>query len=197
MYGCADSWGCTLIALPSSARELVRCPLHNDKVQRQANFTRMPLLRQWLDEDAEEEPMAVASVPCDAGECLVLGTSEARLVELARATSEGSSGGAAELHVWAPRRALAADVAATAGTLALLDDGKVGILGKEASMLRVMDDGGAIGGQWRMPPAPDGLHWSSICASGDSVFALESGPSPSVWRFPQSSLLNPLRDLGL
>lgn len=147
----------------------------------------VPLARAWLDDYVGEEPtsLSVASCPWMEGgssECPVVGTSAGRVVQL----GPGHVGDASEA-AWVPRRLLMEDDGDSVqpGAFAEVGGGQLGVLNSEGRHLHVLDTqvGAGWRNRWRLPTAPKGLQWSSVCASGDAVYALDSGESPDVWRF--------------
>jgi len=164
----------------------------------------MPLLlrRAWLDdrgasalegspfEDSEdevddhpEEISAIAAIPCIADiakQCLVVGTTARRVVLLAARQLGDSATG----PVWVPQRILNNDVGEVPGpgAFALLGDRHLGILLRGRGRLRVLDlhNGGNHAADIQLPSKQ---HWDSVCAGGNSIFALEHGDDPSLWQF--------------
>lgn len=166
----------------------------------------MPVGRAWLDDrgsallnDVEhrhrhvfpEEISSVVSVPCDsangaASDCIVMGTTGRRLVQMkvGAATENNPS--------WMPKRMVRRDhvEVPVAGSLALLGMQYLGVLHQNQSTVHAFDlkQGGAHIGSWRLPPAPTS-NWASVCAGGNSIYALAGGEDPSLWRFEAPSQL--------
>lgn len=147
----------------------------------------VPLASAWLDESVGEEPSALSVLSCPerAGggvtECPVIATSAGRVVHMMPGIA-GASGKAS----WVPHRMLTEDDSrfTNSGYLAALSDKHVGALHKTGGKLQVLHTGlGTDASPLRLPRAPKDRPWAAVCAGGGSVFALESGEDPAVWRF--------------
>jgi len=217
LHGCEGRAGrsCTALMLQLRGRSLVPCPLQSDAAvatgqnSSQGQPWEVPLGRSWLEdrggvaEDDEEEdlfhPEELASMigpfPCAAAgnlgaqeDCLVMGTTSRRVVQL---TPAGGVGRAAPPRAWVPRRLLREDHGEVPGpgSLALLGGRYLGILHRGEGRLEVLDlqsDGRSIG-TWRLPqPRQEHIgkprRWASICAGGGAFYALEEGEAPGLWR---------------
>lgn len=146
----------------------------------------VPLARAWLDDYAGEEPSSLSMAPCQSmeggpSECPVLGTSAGRAVQLG--PGHVGDGEAA----WVPRRTLleVGGRAIQPGAFAEVGGGKLGVLHDNGRHVRLFGTalGGAADAAWRLPAAPKGLQWASVCAGGDAVYALDNGENPDLWRF--------------
>jgi len=173
-----------------------------------ASSMTLPLHRAWLDDrgasplesspfedsteevdDHPEEISAVIAVPCGANiveQCIVVGTTARRVVLLAAKQMTASATGPA----WVPRRILSNDVGEVPGpgAFALLGDRHLGVLLRGIGHLRLLDlhNGGNHTADLQLPKEQ---HWASVCAGGNSIFALEHGDDPSLWQFAAPSNL--------
>jgi len=144
-----------------------------------------------------EEMTALSAVPCDAGSkqhsCLVVGTTARRIVHLS------GNGTDSKDPSWLPRRLLQKEGLEVPGpgSFAVLGGGRyLGVLHRDANTVHILDmhAGGLAAGIWKLPsPAQatktgTGGHFSGICAAGNSLYALQSGATPSVWRFAHPKL---------
>jgi len=213
IQSCRGDQACFALVLPKKGSHLVSCPLAApSRPSKEAGAETAPTLpvgRQWLDDRGgvppegggegnllwPEELSSVGSVPCNGeggqggAPCAVVGTTARRLVLLG-VDREGGAG-----PRWLPTGLVEDDHGEVPepGAFAVLGERYLGALQRKKSLLQVMDlhNGGAHMGTWRLPPAEEGsdAKWSSICASGNSFYALEDQGSPSLWRFPAPSEL--------
>jgi hypothetical protein len=147
----------------------------------------VPLASAWLDEFMGEEPSALSVLSCpdlegSVTECPVIATSAGRVVHM----MPGRSGDTGEAS-WVPHRMLTEDESQKvfeSGYMASLSDKHLGALHQSGEKLHVFGTGhGTDAASLRLPKAPAGRPWAAVCAGGGSVFALEGGEDPSVWRF--------------
>lgn len=195
-----------VMLLPSSAKHLISCPLTSGElVQRNGTLSLLghtrtmsaasvPLARNWLEQVHNDEgtPMfteelsALAATPCSKGakeNCLVLGTSGRRLVRMAMQGTRPTSP-----PIWVPRQVLLEGhfEAPSSGSLALLQNRYMAVLHRKARAVHLydMDNDGEPFRSWKLPPGDKANHrWVSLCAGGGSLFAMEDGNKPSIWRF--------------
>jgi len=167
----------------------------------QMDSVALPLHQAWLDdrggaaltfsphedhasEDIPEEISAVAIIPCVAnagGQCLAVGTTARRVVELVAKPI----GGPAALLTWVPRRILSNDIGEVPGpgAFALLGERYLSVLLRGSGELSVLDlENGGSHTAHRLQ-LPKQRLWSSVCSGGGNIFALEHGDDPSLWRF--------------
>eukprot|EP00435_Cladocopium_sp_Y103_P072352 s502_g40.t1 len=196
---------CDAVVMPLKGQELVSCPLLT-KNWSSSGLAR-PLAVSWLEDRGgapleehqglkhllhPEEMSAISTAPCPVldgkpdEDCLVVGTTARRLVQLARGRQMQDSD-----DIWLPRRLLQRSGEEPLGPGAFAAFGKkfLGVLQKDANSIAVLDlsAGGRTVGQWSLPrpsEAKDDAGFSGLCASDDALFALQAGPAPSVWRFP-------------
>mmetsp|Transcript_19685 Transcript_19685/g.34916 ORF Transcript_19685/g.34916 Transcript_19685/m.34916 type:complete len:872 (+) Transcript_19685:152-2767(+) len=145
-----------------------------------------------------EEMTALSAVPCagagplEEQSCLVVGTTARRIVHLSGNSTAGESS-------WLPRRLLQKEGLEVPGpgSFAVLGGGRyLGVLHREANTVHILDmhAGGLNAGLWKLPSPAEatktgtGGHFSGICAGGDSLYALQSGAKPAVWRFAHPKL---------
>jgi len=140
-----------------------------------------------------EELSALTLAPCLTGSgsaqgdgCAVVSTTAKRMVLLGAPASSTTPS-----PLWVPRQLLRNVIGHSAtgpGALALLDGRYLGVLDKANSLLHVLDlqRQGHPTRSWRLPHhGRDGTGaWSSICAGGGAIFAMEDHERPSLWRFP-------------
>jgi len=205
---CHHSESCHATVLPLKGDRLLSCPLF--AANGTTELAGGTLGREWLedrggsplDENSglghllhPEEVTSLGTSPCPAKfedeqpakihDCLVVGTTARRLVQLGRGLSQ---------ETWLPRRLLQRQAAEVPGpgAFAVLGRGRfLGVLHRDASTVRLLDlaTGGREHASWVLPRPPqdstiDGLgHFAGICAGKDALYALQAGPSPSVWRF--------------
>jgi hypothetical protein len=177
--------------------------------QEQTSFTSLaqtssmvlPLSLAWLDDrgaaplgsspfedyskdvhDHPEEVSTFAAIPCNSPSsenCIVVGTTARRIVQLVAKTRGASSGAS-----WLPQRILSNDVGEVPGpgAFALVGDKHLGVLLQKQGIIRLLDlqNGGNHTADLTLPK--DRL-WASVCAGGGNIFALEHGDDPSLWRF--------------
>jgi hypothetical protein len=151
--------------------------------------TTVPLASAWLDEFVGEEPSALSILSCPdlegrVTECPVIATSAGRVVQM----TPGRAGDTGEAS-WVPRRMIAEDDGkkfATAGALASLSGNHLGALHTASDNLQILHSASgtdAVSKPLRLPKASNERPWAAVCAGGGSVFALESGEDPAIWRF--------------
>lgn len=196
---------CDAVVMPLKGQQLVSCPLLA-KNWSSSGLAR-PLAVSWLEDRGgapleehqglrhllhPEEMSAISTAPCPVldgktdEDCLVVGTTARRLVQLARGRQMQDSD-----DIWLPRRLLQRSGEEPLGPGAFAAFGKkyLGVLQKDANSIAVLDlsAGGRTVGQWSLPrpsEAKDDAGFSGLCASDEALFALQAGPAPSVWRFP-------------
>lgn len=145
-----------------------------------------------------EEISSISTAPCPGDDrnawrnkasCVVVGTTSRRVVQLSVGESSSSE------QMWVPRRLLQDDHGEVPGpgSLALLGRRYLGVLDRKTSLIRVIDlqRGGTSAGIWKLPSISHHHggssrpgEWASICAGGDSFYALEDREGPALWRFP-------------
>ena len=164
-----------------------------------------PLGRAWLEDRGGEAPVGLGHeagllhpeelsslrvAPCLGAlgeECLTVGTTARRLVQLAQRPAAGEGAAPA---AFVPRRLLRADhgEVPAAGALALLGRRYLALLHRGQGVLSVLDlrRDGKEAGRWMLPRSGGtaGGRWASICSGGGALYALASGEEPSLWRFP-------------
>eukprot|EP00434_Breviolum_minutum_P016571 symbB.v1.2.014610.t1/scaffold1070.1/size140010/6 len=195
---------CDAVVMPLKGQELVSCPLL-EKNWSSSGLAR-PLAASWLEDRGgapleehsglthllhPEQMSAISTAPCPTTDgkhedCLVVGTTARRVVQLARGRAMDQNE-----ESWLPRRLLqrSGEEALGPGAFTALGKKFLGVLQKDANSITVLDlsAGGRSVGQWSLPrpsEAKDDAGFSGLCASGDTLFALQAGPTPSVWRFP-------------
>ncbi|CAE7351245.1 ATJ10 [Symbiodinium natans] len=198
---CHQGENCKATVMPLKGDRLLSCPLFA------ANGTSHPsegaLGREWLedrggsplDENSglghllhPEEMTSLGTLPCPTKyedeqpskihDCVVVGTTAGRLVQLGRGLSQDT---------WLPRRLLqrhASEVPGP-GAFAVLGRGRfLGVLHRGASAVRLLDlaAGGREHSTWSLPqPAQDATldspgHFAGICAGKDALYALQEIP---------------------
>mmetsp|Transcript_95840 Transcript_95840/g.228271 ORF Transcript_95840/g.228271 Transcript_95840/m.228271 type:complete len:808 (-) Transcript_95840:110-2533(-) len=190
---------CDALVMPLRGQHLVSCPLAE---KNWSSSAASPLSRAWLEDRGgipldehrglshlfhPEEMSAMSMAPCpgEASEdCLVVGTTARRLVQMARGSSLGVT-----LDTWLPRRLLQRDghELPGPGSFAVLGNRFLGVLQRESNSVRLLDlgAGGRLHSIWNLPliKGDDGPSFSGICAAENGLFALQAGPTPAVWRF--------------
>mmetsp|Transcript_112440 Transcript_112440/g.195042 ORF Transcript_112440/g.195042 Transcript_112440/m.195042 type:complete len:860 (-) Transcript_112440:58-2637(-) len=207
VQSCSSTRGCVAVVLPREGRRLVTCALsasNETAIAPQMTGDSTEIARSWLEDgsvlhaghaaksrEASEELTSLGLVPCGAdsdledhvatSEFAVVGTSTNRVVQLALAQ------GLAQQPVLAPRHVLAEGDPEVSGVGVFAQFGTryLGMLHRKSSSLHILDlaQGGVRAGIVRLPPSPRGSFWSAVCAGGGSIYALEAGEDPAIWRF--------------
>mmetsp|Transcript_89954 Transcript_89954/g.140889 ORF Transcript_89954/g.140889 Transcript_89954/m.140889 type:complete len:888 (+) Transcript_89954:66-2729(+) len=170
-----------------NAKRASRDQLSDDMAAGFLENASVPLASAWLDESIGEELAAVSLTTCpdldsSVTECPVIATSAGRVVQM----MPGRAGDSGEAS-WVPRRLLADDESkklVEPGFLTSLAGSHVGALQKMGDKMHILHAGLAKNApSLKLPRDPTGRPWTAVCAGGGSVFALESGENPAVWRF--------------
>lgn len=213
-----NSRDCSAIVLPLQGDHLHSCPLvaptslaQSDRTTVASNSSQRSIARSWLEDRGgvplagdegltallhPEEMTSLSTAPCLAPKgsrsngqnCLVIGTTARRIVQL-----DGENK-VDQKSTWMPRRLLQklGPEVPGPGSFAMLDDGRyLGVLHRHADEVRLLDlqAGGKPVGMWKLPsPADRNERWAGICAGGGTLYALQAGDQPSIWRFPHPTL---------
>jgi hypothetical protein len=191
--------------VPSVAAGLGDIRLHEDADKLNGVFAQtdaiksmaLPVHRNWLDDrgaarlgsspfeedlsDYPEEISSVATIPCSAARnqhCLVIGTTARRVVQLAAKQLSPSAG-----RVWVPQRVFSNDLGEVpvAGAFALIGKQHLAVLLQKQGILRVLDlhNGGRHAQDLKLPQERT---WAAVCAGESSIYTMEHGDDPSLWR---------------
>eukprot|EP00913_Durusdinium_trenchii_P020439 g19201.t1 len=156
-----------------------------------------------------EEISALSMAPCPLfdgapveEDCLVVGTTARRLVQLSRGKQLAS-----DKETWLPRRLLRRSGESLGpGAFTAIGKRLLVVLEKEATCryseslssigesgansVSVLDlfAGGRSVARWTLPrpEEKEDAGYSGLCASHEHLFALQAGPTPTVWRFPHT-----------
>eukprot|EP00403_Amphidinium_massartii_P027125 CAMPEP_0178391890 /NCGR_PEP_ID=MMETSP0689_2-20121128/11396_1 /TAXON_ID=160604 /ORGANISM="Amphidinium massartii, Strain CS-259" /LENGTH=882 /DNA_ID=CAMNT_0020012447 /DNA_START=104 /DNA_END=2752 /DNA_ORIENTATION=+ len=211
---CQDGLSCNALVLTQSSSRVIDCQLHEDMTPdvetptlplsqawlQEGLASRVPGAAPMVQ--SRENVSSVTLVPCPngGGKCLVLGTTRHRLVHMEVGEVQGDEVDSASESSWIPRHVLEEhhSEASAPGTLTAVGSSNVAVLHRGSGKLHLLDinQGGSLVGVWQLPStsSPHGASdghtttmpesWASICAGSESLYALEAGDSPHLWRFP-------------
>eukprot|EP00427_Karlodinium_veneficum_P008125 CAMPEP_0169095704 /NCGR_PEP_ID=MMETSP1015-20121227/18612_1 /TAXON_ID=342587 /ORGANISM="Karlodinium micrum, Strain CCMP2283" /LENGTH=889 /DNA_ID=CAMNT_0009156429 /DNA_START=51 /DNA_END=2717 /DNA_ORIENTATION=- len=187
---CNSGEACEAVVLNQHGRRLTKCNIS----ERPESYTsRLPfaslVAEEWLaDADvasktSAESLQSLALVPscrADMQGCAYVGTSDSRIVELQQLQDSALT------PKWFPHRLLHSRFNATSsGRMSVIQGKYLGVLqldGKHVSFLD-LENGGAIVDSWTIPVPSKDHKWSAMCAAGDQLYFLSSGPSPQLSHF--------------
>lgn len=196
----------SVVVMPLKGQELISCPLSEKNVS--TSLLARPLAREWLEDRGgapleehqglkhllhPEEISALSMAPCPLfdgapveEDCLVVGTTARRLVQLSRGKQLAS-----DKETWLPRRLLRRSGESLGpGAFTAIGKRLLVVLEKEANSVSVLDlfAGGRSVARWTLPrpEEKEDAGYSGLCASHEHLFALQAGPTPTVWRFPHT-----------
>jgi hypothetical protein len=187
---CGSKHSCQAVVLNQNGRRLAKC---NITAQPESHETRLPsasfVAEEWLaDADvskrtAAESLQSLALAPscgADVHGCAYVGTSNARVVEIQQMADPAFN------PKWFPRRLLHPRFNATSsGTMSVIQGRYLGVLQHDGQHVSFLDleNGGAVVDSWTIPVPSRQYKWSAMCAAGDQLYFLSSGPSPQVSHF--------------
>mmetsp|Transcript_119169 Transcript_119169/g.344714 ORF Transcript_119169/g.344714 Transcript_119169/m.344714 type:complete len:958 (+) Transcript_119169:50-2923(+) len=171
---CTEDHACDVFVLSGGGRNITRCPVGDGRPQAMVvgsslDAVSWTLNADWVEKGEMVRSLAVRRDCWDAtgrvgDECMVVGTSQGRIVELFAADARGSGGALLPMTTW-----LEAKQASTSGSLAALSDRVTLALWFRRGVLTAVDRGGSLLGEWQLP---GGLYWLMIGCGGDYIFVL-------------------------
>lgn len=187
---CDSKDSCKALVLNQHGRRLAKC---NISAHAESHATHLPsasfVSEEWLaDADVvrrttAESLLSLAFVPScgpDVPSCAYVGTSNARIVELQQMADTTLN------STWFPRRLLHSKLNATSsGAMSIIQGRYLGVLqldGRHVSFVDLEDEGAAVE-SWTIPVPASQHKWSAMCAAGDQLYFLSSGPSPQISHF--------------
>eukprot|EP00747_Dinoflagellata_sp_TGD_P159040 gnl/TRDRNA2_/TRDRNA2_177867_c1_seq10.p1 gnl/TRDRNA2_/TRDRNA2_177867_c1~~gnl/TRDRNA2_/TRDRNA2_177867_c1_seq10.p1 ORF type:complete len:819 (+),score=187.42 gnl/TRDRNA2_/TRDRNA2_177867_c1_seq10:81-2537(+) len=195
-----DASSCKALVLHRQGRRVASCSIsgHADGAALNAKHeSAVGVADAWLgDSDMttgslQEEVRSISlAQECKNGGhgCAYLSTGS-RLVEVQKGANERDG----ELD-WYPTRVLqdktGRNPSRDGDSLHLIGNRFLAMLQAGKKTIDVVDpkQGGILVGQWKLP---EDKQWSSVCSAGSSIYLLQKGPSPELWKFPMPEELKP------